>query len=257
MAGGGGGDGGYQAKQDQIERDKQAAREQLNALFGVAPTRSSTPQQVNRGGLSGLIGNALEQANYQAPESSLASDAATNAAARDKLYGDIRTNAFTAGKRSFDERKTDAARNNKFALFAQGLAGGSEDIDQNALLQRTYDQGLLDLGAKADAAKADFKTNDEQTRLGLLQSIDAGMDQGSAVSSALTQLKNNSDSAAAAAQGTSVGDLFGDAGLLYTKSLAARGKQAAQAADPFAIYSRRSSGGSNAGSGGIISKVGV
>lgn len=252
--GGGGGDGGYSAKQEQIERDKQAARQQLNALFGIAPTSSSSTATPQRGR---SLADLLSGAGQTSSTTGLAETAATNKAARDKLYDDIRTNAFTAGKRTFDERKTDAARNNKFALFAQGLAGGSEDVDQNALLQRTYDQGLLDLGAKADAAKADFKTNDEQTRLGLLQSIDAGMDQGSAVSSALAQLKNNSDSAAAAAQGTSVGDLFDTAGLLYTKSAAARGKQAAALADPFSIYSRRSSTGTPSGSSGIISTAGV
>ena len=122
-----------------------------------------------------------------------------------------------------DEKSTSAARDLKFALFAQGLNGGSVDLDQNATLGRTYDQGVLDLGAKADAAKTDLRSSDEQTRLGLLQSIDAGKDQNSALSSAIGQLRVNSDRAAANAQGTSLGDLFADAGLLYSKSNAARG----------------------------------
>jgi hypothetical protein len=100
-------------------------------------------------------------------------------------------------------------------------------VDENALLKRTLDRGLLDLGGRADAAQADLKGSDEQTRLGLLQAIDAGTDQGSALSSALNQMRVNADKAAAAAQGTNIGDLFGNAGLLYDRRLREVGKTAA------------------------------
>lgn len=190
MGGGGGGDGGASQRAAEQEAQKASARAQLNDIFGESGSET---------------GNA-------------------NKAAREALYSDIRDNAFTAGKRGLDEAKDKATRNNNFALFAQGLNGGSEDIDQNALLGRTYDQGLLDLGAKADSAKTEFKTGDEQTRLNLLQSIDAGMDQSSAISSAINQQKNNLDQASATAQGTNLGDLFATSGALYTKSQAAQGK---------------------------------
>ncbi|ALV06703.1 hypothetical protein [Roseateles depolymerans] len=251
--GGGGGDGGYREEQQRIERQKQAARDQLNAIFGVAPSASSSTG--SSGGMLESVDGEIRLPGSSTTDPTLASKAATNKTARDALYNDIRTNAYNAGKRTFDERKTDAARNNKFALFAQGLAGGSEDVDQNALLERTYNQGLLDLGAKADAAKADFQSNDEQTRLGLLQSIDAGMDQNSALSSALAQLQNNNSKAAAEAAGTTLGDTFADAGLLYTKSNAARGRAAASAYDPFSVYSQGLR--KQAGSTGIISNTGV
>lgn len=256
--GGGGGDGGYQARQDEIDRKKQAARAQLNTLFGVS-SGVAAPVQSKPSGVFGQLRGMFpsEDGQGMGDQTGMGPDpAAANKAARDTLYTQVRDNAFTAGKRGLDERKTDAGRQNKFALFAQGLAGGSEDIDQNALLDRTYKQGLLDLGAKADSAKTDMMGNDEQTRLGLLQSIDAGMDEGSALSSALNQMKVNSERAASAAQGTSVGDLFGTAGLLYQKSNAARGAQDAGAW--WQNYNRSNpSGMRNAGQGGIISKVGV
>jgi hypothetical protein len=200
--GGGGDSGNFQAEQAALEAKKQKARDALNVMFGVAPA---------------------------SPEPGVSGQAADNKMARDAIYTKVRTDAFNAGKRRFDEDKTRVARENKFALFAQGLNGGSEDIDQNALLTRTYGQGLLDLGSKADGVRADMMGNDEQTRLGLLQSIDSGMDQGSAMSSALNQMRVNSDRAAAGAQGTAVGALFANAGLLYTKSNAARGRSDAQA----------------------------
>lgn len=252
--GGGGGDDGYAQKQQAIEDKKAAARASLNAAFGVAAPAPaarapSLPSRV-AGQMFSDVGDP-----YEAPASSLSDEAAKNKAARDTLYSTVRDNAFTAGKRGFDERKTDATRNNKFALFAQGLQGGSVDVDENALIDRTYKQGLLDLGGKADAAKADLRGNDEQTRLQLLQSIDAGMDEGSALSSALGQLQSNGERAYAGAQGTSIGDLFADSGLLYTKSQAARGRQQAMDVDKYGLFSRGAP--RNQGASGVISTVGV
>lgn len=217
---GGGGDDGYQARQAETEAQKAKARESLNERFGEGGTAT----------------------------------AQTNRAGRDAIYKDVRTNAFTAGKRGLDEGREKAQRNNRFALFAQGLNGGSEDIDQNALLERTYSQGVLDLGARADSARADLEGADESTRLGLLQSIDNGMDQSSAISSAINQMKTASDKAAADAQGTTLGDLFATSGALYTKSQAAQGKQAG--ANWWNEYSSGANGGKpnkNAATGTVTS----
>lgn len=248
---GGGGDGGYSARQAQQEAEKQKARDALNLMFGVAPTSvgaAPTREQFTKTpGVGSLIGGGFGENRWQPGEgqpqgpifdeagynaalaewNARSGEAAKNKSGRDALYQNIRDSAFTAGKRGFDEMRDRASRDLKFSLFAQGLKGGSVDIDENALLGRTYDKGLLDLGAKADAAKTEFANADEQTRLGLLQSIDAGMDQGSALSSALNQMRLNSDRSAAAAQGTALDDLFSNAGLLYTKTNAARGRQAA------------------------------
>lgn len=288
--GGGGGDGGYSAKQQQIENQKASARAALNALFGIAPT--STPNQADyqvqnsRGSwsfspLQGFAptslsaynpadkwlngsddpGTSTDPTTYGGAMSvynKAASDAEANKKAREALYQQVRDNAFSAGKRSIDERKTTAARQNKFALFAQGLNGGSEDIDQNALLDRTYNQGLLDLGSKADSARADMQSSDEQTRLALLQSIDNGMDQGSALSSALGQMKVNADRASAQAQGQTVGDLFGDAGLLYTQSMAAKGTANGRAryGYPYLFGTSAKPASMGSGAGGIITSTG-
>lgn len=245
MGGDGGGDGGAQARQQQTEQSKQAARDRLNAQFGIGDpvsvvdrskyTTKGTPSTegswVPDGGstdwkrwvpMTEAGPDIFDQAGYDKEVSSLTG----NKAARDTLYQTVRDNAYNAGKRGLDEQREDAGRKLKFELFAKGLNGGSEDINQNALLGRTYSQGLMDLGAKADAAKANFKGNDETTRLGLLQSIDAGMDQGSALSSAIQQMQVNGDRATAEAQGTTLGDLFANTGLIYNKSQAAQGKQA-------------------------------
>lgn len=227
--GGGGGGNDYSAEQAKQEAKKSTARDALNLKFGIAPTevRSTAKAPVYTYGREGpgVITedtSAADQATY----ASGTDEAAKNKAALDALYGTVRDDAFNAGKTSLDDYKTKATRDNKFALFAQGLNGGSEDIDQNAQLQRTYSQGLIDLGGKADLAKSTLKASDESARLGLLQSIDNGMDQGSALSSAIQQMQNNSEQAKASAIGTDLGDLFASSGLLYTKSNLARGANA-------------------------------
>ncbi len=251
--GGGGEDFGAQTAA--AEAKKQEARDALNLQFGVAgsspaPTRGAftthnaavygpggAPTYGDGGGdaTQNLLtpeGDTFDQAGYDAALAAFnnrGADADKNKAAREALYAGVRNDAFTAGSRKLDEGKTSAGRDLKFALFGQGLNGGSEDVNQHALLDRTYNQGKLELGAKADAAAADLRGNDESTRLGLLQSIDSGLDQGSALSSSLNSLRVNSDKAAADAQGTDLGDLFGTAGLLYSKSKAGQGIQDARA----------------------------
>lgn len=266
LGGGGGGGSNYDAAAARENANKQAARNAVNAAFGIAPSMDYiTPGAlssksggfgfnpvtgtVSGGGLLGtgsdifnLGGRALNgmagqskwyggHTNYNDYNSAVdqynkdVATAAANKTAREALYDQVRGDAFNAGKTSLDDTKTTATRNNKFALFAQGLNGGSQDIDENALLARTYDKGLLDLGAKADAARSALKGNDESTRVNLLSAVDNGMSEGDALTSALNQMKNGADQAEAAAKGTSLGDLFGEAGLLYTKSQAARGAQ--------------------------------
>lgn len=270
--GGGGDDGGYEARQAEQEARKQAARDALNKMFGYAPsTRVAAPNIADfttttpGGYISEDSGpettyqyyvpgsSKVDQAGYDAALAAYNSQDAevgANKAAREALYQGVRDNAYTSGVRKLDEQRNDAQRKLKFELFARGLNGGSEDVNQNAILGRTYSQGLIDLGGKADAARADFRNSDESTRLGLLQSIDAGIDQGSALSSALSQQKINADRAAAEAAGTSLGDLFATGGEFYNMNQARLGKQAG--ADWWNQYSSGAGTSKKAPSAGTI-----
>lgn len=289
MAGGGGGED-YTAQAAAAEAKKQAARDALNLQFGVrststagAPTREqftrivgtpADPQAAPTGSAgggsrwdgaapadgmaTGGVSELFDQGGYDAALAGFNNQGTTadaNKAARDALYGKVRGDAFAGGKRRLDESKTTANRDLRFELFAKGLNGGSVDVDQNAKLGRTYDQGLLDLGARADTVRNDLRSSDEQTRLGLLQSIDAGMDQGSALSSALAQMNVNNDRAASNATGTTVGDLFSGAGLVYSDSQARKGRQ--MGLDSFSkLFSTRPNAAGAGGSGGTISSTG-
>lgn len=237
---GGGGDGGYGARQEEQDRRKQAARNALNVAFGVAPGPGSAVdrEQFTRPGAMVSDGEGavfegapvFDQAAFDAASGASAeqtAESAKNKAALEALYGGVRSSSMAAGKRRLDEGKADAGRGLKFELFARGLNGGSVDVDQNNLLGRTYTSGVTDLGGKADSAVASLKAGDEGARLQLLQSIDNGMDQGSALSSALAQMKNNAEKAGAEAIGANVGDIFSNAGLLYERERRARGEQRA------------------------------
>lgn len=231
----GGGDGGFMARQEQQDREKARARDALNVLFGVQPT-SDPAALLNRQDFyreagvneAGIPTYVFDQEAYDAAvaaQGNKAPEAEKNKADLDALFAQTRTNAFEAGKRRLDETKQQAGRDLKFELFARGLNGGSVDIDQNALLGRTYSQGLTDIGGKADSVANSLRGDNEAARIGLLQSIDSGMDSGSAVSSALQQMRVNADKAAADAVGTNVGDLFATAGLIYNQNRVAQGRQ--------------------------------
>jgi len=233
---GGGGDGGFGERQDEQDRKKQAARNAVNVAFGVAPTGSTvrredfTSNVANPDGSGNTSETLFDQAGYDAAvaaEAAQGADSLKNKSALDALYGKTRDQAFASGERRINEANTTAKRDLKFELLARGLNGGSVAVDQGSLLQRKYDEGKLDLGGKADSATASLRAGDEGARLQLLQSIDNGMDQGSALSSALAQMKNNADKAGAEALGTNVGDIFLNAGLLYDQGRRARGEQRA------------------------------
>lgn len=236
---GGGGDGGAEKRQAEMEAKKQAARDVLNAQFGIAGSEpkkedfyktqtvyDSRAVDKTDKGAAPRTPREVRVFDQEAYDKAVQNRnlALTNSSARENIYTGLRDDAFSNGLRQLDEAKNQAARKNKFELFARGLAGGSEDINQNALLGRTYSQGLLDLGAKADLVKSDAKSSDEMARLNLLQSIDSGMDAGSVSSSAISQLNNSAERAAAQAFGTGLGDIFATTGLLYNQGQAAKGK---------------------------------
>lgn len=231
--GGGGGDGGFQERADAENRRKAQGRDAVNALFGVAPSLAAgaapdrarfqgTQTYQSGGGDNGVEYSTVptfDQAGFDAAQAEynraagLGQQAAQARAGRDALYRKVRDDFFGAGRRQVDEQKAEADRRLKFDLFERGLNGSTIASDKVGDLGRKYDQGIIDLGAKADAARADLQGSDEQTRLSLLQSLDNGMDAGSATSSAINQMRVASDKAASGAQGANIGDLFGDVGL--------------------------------------------
>lgn len=264
--GGGGGDGGYSAQQAQQEARKQASRDAVNRIFGIGgDTVTRTPvygaagpaeqRYVDGGEMGGswvdVPGAAPQITGYNETTDTAASDALK---ARNAGYDRVKTATYDLNKQKLDTDRTDAARSLKFALLRSGNAGGGLDIDQNNLLQRKTDQGIIDSTNMADAAALGARTSDERSRLDLLSRIDAGMDQGSALQGAQSQLQSSADTALANAKGNVIGNVFDNAGLLY---------QTAQGNNGYATgmnnYMRRKSGGTGftaPGFSGVVNSTG-
>lgn len=263
--GGGGGDGGAAQREQarQAQQDKAVAA--VNRIFGVAsnPTVGTIPdknqfmvsqsngdgaptQSFDQSGYDKALGDYNEQLAAQKADQA----APGNKAARDVMYGKVRGDVFDYNKNKLDFDKGTAARQMKFFLAGQGLSGGSSDIDQNAEIQRRYDTGLLDIGNRADAAGNDMRSNDERARLDLISRVRAGMDQGSAVSGALTTLDNNAKLSRDSALASTINNVFGDLGNVYANSKLTQGMRNAQMQNPLGAWNTAPSYGGTTTSAG-------
>lgn len=134
---------------------------------------------------------------------------------RGQLYDTQKQAVFDINKRDIDKQYSDAEKQVRFGLARNGLLGGSEDVDANAKLQTTNNEGLIKAGGIADQSAADLKVADERTRQSLLTMAQSGIDTGTAQQSALRGLDATAQTAAANRAGATIGDLFGNLGKAY------------------------------------------
>lgn len=224
MGGGNPSDGGAADRAAADRARKSRASADVNRLFGedtglgtAAPVRIGTGTGWKPHGIETDEQFAQRSGAYDKDVAGASAEAATNKAAREKLYGDTRAASYDLNKTKLDQDREASSRELKFALARSGLFGGSTDVDQHALEQRAYDRGILDTGTMADTGVADLRSQDEQSRLGLLSQVNAGVDAGSALSSARDQLSINAQRADAAARGNTIANLFNNIGLLYDR----------------------------------------
>jgi len=170
--GGGGGDGGAAEREAERQARIAAGTEAVNSIFG--------------------IGNDTAKAQ------------------REQLYtttGDDTRNYYTT---QLEQDKADARRQLEFAKARAGLVGSSQGTDMDTQFQDRYDRGLLEIANRADTASSGMRTSDEQSRLGLISKVAAGVDQGSASASALAQLQSNLDSSRNTAMSGRMANVFSD-----------------------------------------------
>jgi len=134
----------------------------------------------------------------------------TAAAARQTLYDTTRNDTSAYYTKQLEQDRAEAARQIEFAKARAGTAGSSQGINLDSQFQQAYDRGLLEIANKADSSATSMKTSDEQSRLGIIAKILAGMDQSSAVSSAANQLSTNAQTAQQNAQGSRMANVFSD-----------------------------------------------
>lgn len=132
-------------------------------------------------------------------------------------------NSFTGAtkqllRQNLDDQQVDAQRNTKFALARNGQFGGQVDVDQNANLAKTYNQGLLKVTQAANAAGERVKQSDENSRQNLLGLVQSGLDQNSAAIQAGNLRASNIATETAAIDPNTVSGAFGNLADYYTNS---------------------------------------
>ena len=234
-----GGDGGAASRAAADEAEKASARAAVNRLFGIGQDAPATvapkledflmkTAEPGRG-IGFLAGLGRNNSNNPAQYDTNAFDAAklkydtnvknykTNSAtklAREAQYKDTADSIYQYNLKDLNQTASREGRNLKFQLATQGLSGGSEDINQNSRFQQLFDNGKLQARNKGDSAASQLAAADEQTRLGLINSINAGTDATSAISGANAALTNNINTARSDALGTTLGNVFSDGSLL-------------------------------------------
>jgi hypothetical protein len=240
--GGGGGDGGAAERQAAEDARVAAAVKKINEVFGLS---QAEPEAVNRalyekkvpiestannffgiGGINGGFGGGIgglggypqqpfnvvfDEAGYNAAVAAAKAKADalnTTAAGRETLYKKIGDDAKATALLDLNKDRADTERELGFMLARQGLSGGSRDIDVNRDILDTNQQGILKATNLGLQIANDARSNDDKTRVNLINSIRAGLDQGSAQQQAYEGMRNNAASAADAAKATSLAGFF-------------------------------------------------
>lgn len=188
--GGGGGDGGAAKREEERQARIAAGTDAVNKIFGVGDDSAK--------------------------------------AQREQLYTTTGSDTKNYFAQQFEEDRAAARRQLDFQNARNGTAGSSQDIDMDSEFQKRYDRGLLDIANKSDSAAAGMRTSDEQARLGLISKVAAGIDQGSATSSALSLLQSNLDNSRNEAMTGRMANVFSSLLSGYNTGQATAGAAAAK-----------------------------
>ncbi len=229
--GGGGGDGGAAARKAAEDARIASSIRKLNEVFGLA---EATPDPVDRNRFTTRTpasnsNNALWRV-YGVPQPQSNDDQITfdeagyNAAvkaaqdkanslrgageARENLYKKIGTDATNTALLDLNRERGITERDLNFGLARAGLSGGSRDIDANREVLDTYQQGVLKASNIGLQTGNNARSNDEKTRVNLINSIHAGLSDGDATAQAYTAMSNNARSAADDANSASLAGFF-------------------------------------------------
>lgn len=234
--GGGGGDGGAAERKAAEDARIAAAIKKLNETFGLS---EATPDpvdknqfytevssnnkpvigQANNTGFDIKFNNSLNAGttrvfNQEAYDAAVAAaqakaDSLKGAAqARENLYSKIGTDANNLALVDLNKERGITERELNFNLARNGLSSGSRDIDANKDVLDTYQQGVLKASNIGSQLSNNARSNDEKTRVNLVNSIHAGLTEGDAITQAYSGMSNNAKSAQDDANTTSLEGFF-------------------------------------------------
>lgn len=117
-----------------------------------------------------------------------------------------------------NRQKGETDRNLKFAMARSGQTGGKVAIDSAARVGQDYNRGVIESDRRAQSAAADLRSQDESSRLGLIQMAQSGLDATTGSSRALSALQNNLQAGRATSTAQGLGDAFGTFASLFKRS---------------------------------------
>ncbi len=151
-------------------------------------------------------------------QSTSAINAIYDAPGRQAQYDQLAADTTQFYRNDLDQQKEDNDRKLKFALARSGQTGGSLQVDQTAKLGKDYLKGVVEATRRGQAAGAELRGLDEQSRLNLIAMAQTGLDATTASQRAAMSLKGNLESGRATSTASGLGDMFGNFGDIYQRS---------------------------------------
>lgn len=173
-----GGDGGAAARAAAQQAQQDAGISKINGLFGIGNSASKN--------------------------------------AREALYAGVGADATVAMRNQSAPDQASAQRNVDFNLARQGLLGGSEQINQQANLDRATQNANLQIQSKANDIVTGLRQSDDAAKNAAINSITAGVNSTAATDNALSAQSQNLSNASKSANLASAGSMFGNFGDQYS-----------------------------------------
>lgn len=163
-------------------------------------------------------------------------DATFDSPERQRQYDD-----FVGAMRDYytqdaQRQKVIADRNQKFALARSGLTGGSAAVDAGRTLSDEYNRGILSAERQAQGSLADLMSQDQQSRLNLIQLAQSGADVSTAGTNAANAMRVNIAGAQNSARSQGLGDIFGATAETYKRQQEAAERRRGQQAPLGTVY---------------------
>lgn len=108
-----------------------------------------------------------------------------------------------------NRQKQVADRGLKFSLARTGNTGGSLAADTGRNLNDEFTRGLLEAERRAQGSLADLRSQDEQSRLNLIQLAQSGLDTTTAANRAAGAIRSNIEAGKTGSRVQGLGDIFG------------------------------------------------
>jgi hypothetical protein len=141
-----------------------------------------------------------------------------------------------------NRQKAIADRNLKFSMARGGLTGGSAAVDANKTLGEEYTEGVLNAENRSQSALGDLKSQDEASRMGILQMVRSGLDATTAAQRAGSAMQANAQTTSGRALADGLGEMFGTTSALYKQQAEAAERRRGEKAMMNSIYGKSAFG---------------